>query len=110
AMQRYIAFGRHDDLDLPADAPPRAIHLDPAYGEPHAYVAYIRMRQHRHDDPIHSARAAIERDPVSQLGWYLLGCGLMSRAIEQGSVTDLEHAVAPFLRARAINPEWHPPQ
>jgi serine/threonine-protein kinase len=110
AVPRYIAFGREEDLDAAVNGLQRAVDLDPAYGQPHAYIAYMRMRQHRHDDAIRSARAAVERDPANNWGWYLLGCALMSRGIEDGSVADLEHAVGPLLRARAIDPEWHPPQ
>jgi serine/threonine-protein kinase len=109
-MPRYIAYGKREDLDAAATALRRAIELDPAYGEPWALLAYMYTRQHRYADAIAAGREAIEREPAHHHGWYQLAVALTVRALETGVPRDLVDAVPPLLRARALNPRWHPTQ
>lgn len=109
-MPKYIASGDPADLEEGARALQRAMELDPALGEPHAFLAYMYLRQHRFDDAVAAARAAIEKEPDHYLGWYQLGLAITVRALERGTPRDLEHVIAPMLRATDLNPGYHPPQ
>jgi len=107
-MPKYIASGKQEDLDEGVTALQRAMELDPVMGEPYAFLAYMYGRQHRYDEAIAAARTAIDRDPGSHFGWYLLGIVFGMRAVERGIPIDMARAIPPILRARAINPEFHP--
>jgi TolB-like protein len=107
-MPKYIASGKKSDLDEGVAALQRAMELDPGYGEPYAFLAYMYMRQYRWDDAIAAARSAIEREPVSTYGWYLLGISHAARAFATEDPPALVGAIRALLRARAINPSYHP--
>lgn len=107
-MPKYIASGNTADLDEGVHALQKAMELDPSLGEPYAYLAYMYGRQHRYDDAIAAARAAIEIEPLGHMGWYLLGVALCLRALGNGTLEDLARAIPPLLRARSINPSFHP--
>lgn len=109
-MPRYIASGDRQHLADGVRALQRAMELDPALGEPYVFLAYMYGRQHRYDDAISAARSAIEREPNSYMGWYLLGIALSMRALETGTLTDLAQAIPPLLRCRALNRRFHPAQ
>ena len=51
-MPKYIASGRKEHLDEGVASLQRALELDPAYGEPYAYLAYLYMRQDRFADAL----------------------------------------------------------
>jgi tetratricopeptide (TPR) repeat protein len=82
--------------------------LDPSLGEPYAFLSYMYGRQHRHDEAIAAARTAIEREPGSFMGWYLLGITMGMRALERGIPADMARVIPAVLRAGAINPAFHP--
>ena len=109
-MPRYIATGNADVLDEGVAALERAMRLDPGYGAPYVFLAYMYARQQRYADSIRAACSAIEREPSGAFGWYLLGCGHMIGALETGALDELPKCVPPFLRARSLQPGWHPPQ
>jgi TolB-like protein/tetratricopeptide (TPR) repeat protein/tRNA A-37 threonylcarbamoyl transferase component Bud32 len=107
-MPLYIASGDQKHLDAGVAALQRAMELDPRYGEPYVFLAYMYLRQHRFDDSQRAARSAIDREPGSYMGWYLYGISIAARAVETGDVAPLPRAIPPLLRARALAPAWHP--
>jgi eukaryotic-like serine/threonine-protein kinase len=107
-MPKYISSGSAADLDEGVHALQRALQLDPALGEPYAFLSYMYTQQHRYDEAVDAARASLERDPGAFMGWYLLGLSLASRGVSTGILEDLARAVLPLLRCRAINPSFHP--
>ncbi|MGI8617592.1 MAG: protein kinase domain-containing protein [Gemmatimonadaceae bacterium] len=109
-MPRYIASGDPRDLEEGVRALQRAIELDPALGEPYAFLSYMYLRQHRFDEATVAARTAIEREPGNHIGWYLLGISFAARGLTEGNLDDLAAAVPPLLRCRALNPMHHPAQ
>ena len=108
-MPKYIAFGRQEDLDQGVAALQRAMTLDPSLGEPYPYLAYMYLRQRKYDDAVATARKAIEHDPGGPMAWFILGTILSMRAVSTETPADLARAIPPLLRARAINPAFHPP-
>ena len=107
-MPKYISSGSAADLDEGVHALQRALQLDPALGEPYAFLSYMYTQQHRYDEAVEAARASLERDPGAFMGWYLLGLSLVSRGVSTGSLEDMARSVLPLLRCRAINPSFHP--
>ena len=108
-MPKYIAFGRQEDLDQGVAALQRAMTLDPSLGEPYPYLAYMYLRQRKYDDAVATARKAIEHDPGGPMAWFILGTILSMRAVGTEAPADFARAIPPLLRARAINPAFHPP-
>ena len=51
---------------------------------------------------------AIELDPGAHMTWYLLGISLYLLVHHAGNVNNLTSAVQALLRARAVNPAFHP--
>jgi serine/threonine-protein kinase len=109
-MPKYISSGNAADLEDGVHALQRAIQLDPALGEPYAFLAYMYMQQHRFDEAVEAARASLDRDPSAFMGWYLLGGGLLMRGLMTADPVDMARAIPPLLRCRAINPSFHPAQ
>ncbi len=107
---KYIAFGRREDLDEGVVALQRAIALDPTLSDPHAFLAYMYLRQNRFDDAVATARVAAEREPGAHFPWHVLGASLCARGLARGTLADLQRAVPPFLRCRALNPAFHAAQ
>jgi serine/threonine-protein kinase len=107
-MPKYVASGRAQDLEEGVTALQRAMALDPAMGEPYAFLSYMYARQHRYDEAIAAAFTAVDRDPGSHMSWYLLGITHVARAVEQGVLVAMAHGIPPLLRAGAINPRFHP--
>lgn len=105
---KYIASGSAAVLDDGVRALQRAMQLDPALGEPYATLAYMYTQQHRYGEAIEAASASLAREPGAFLGWYMLGLPLLARGLGTGSLEDLPRAILPLLRARAINPSFHP--
>ena len=109
-MPRYIASGDQQHLTDGVRALQRAMAIDPTLGEPYVFLAYMYARQHRYDEAVSAARSAIEREPNSYMGWYLLAIALSTRALERGPLADVAQAIPPLLRCRAINRRFHPAQ
>ena len=107
-MPRYIASGRREDLDEGVSSLVRAMELDPSYGEPYVYLAYMYLRQHRYENALDAARTAIERDPGGYFGYYLLGISHGAYALSTGKLDELPKAIRPLLRSRALYPNFHP--
>ena len=107
-MPRYIASGRREDLDEGVASLVRAMELDPSYGEPYVFLAYMYLRQHRYEDALVAARQAIERDPTGYFGYYMLGLGYATYALSTGKLDELPNAIRPLLRSRAVYPNFHP--
>lgn len=107
-MPRYISTGDPRHLDEGVRALQRAMDLDPALGEPHAFLSYMYTRQHRFDDAVAAARGAIEREPEGYQGWYQLGLAHAVRGFSEGRLDDLRRAIPPLLRCRALAPGYHP--
>jgi serine/threonine-protein kinase len=107
---RYIASGSRAVLDDGARLLERAIALEPSIGEAHAWLAYMQFRQNRFDAAARTARQAVEREPASDMGWYMLGSAHLCRAVVAHEPTSLARAVPPYLRAVALNtsnlPAW----
>jgi eukaryotic-like serine/threonine-protein kinase len=104
---KYVAFGRREDLDEGVVALQRAIALDPMLSDPHAFLAYMYLRQNRYDDAVATARVATEREPGAHFPWHILGASLCARGLSRGTLADLARAVPPFMRCRALNPAFH---
>ena len=107
-MPRYIATGDPAALNEGVEALQQALRLDPTLGEPYTFLSYMYMHQRKYDEAIASARMAIERDPGAHMPWYLLGISLHSILSHTGDINNLVGAVQVMLRARAINPAFHP--
>ena len=99
----YIATGRREVLDEGVAHLERALALDPSIGEAYAWLAYMQARQERFDDAERTARAGVEREPGSFMGWYMLGIRHYAHAVTRGRPADLARAVPPLLRAIALN-------
>ena len=106
----YIASGRREVLDEGAQLLERAIELDPSIGEAHAWLAYMQFRQGRFDVSTRTARLGVEREPASDIGWYMLGVGHVCRGTVAHEPNALGRAIPPLLRAVALNagnlPAW----
>jgi serine/threonine-protein kinase len=109
-MPRYTASGLSEDLEQGVRDIQKAIELDPSMGEPYGYLAYTYSRQHRFDESIVAARIAVDHDPGGQMSWYLLGTLLAMRGLQVGRPVDLQRAIPPLLRSRAISASFHPAQ
>ena len=107
-MPRYIASGRREDLDEGVASLARAMELDPSYGEPYVFLAYMYLRQYRYEDALAAARSAIEREPAGYFGYYLLGITHAAYALSTGKLDELPNAIRPLLRSRALYPNFHP--
>ena len=107
-MPRYIATGDPAVLNEGVEALQQALLLDPTLGEPHTFLAYMYLHQRKYDEAIASARMAIELDPGAHMPWYLLGISLYLILSHTGDISNLVGAVQVLLRARAINPAFHP--
>jgi TolB-like protein/tRNA A-37 threonylcarbamoyl transferase component Bud32 len=104
----YIATGRREVLEEGTRLLERALLLDATIGEAYAWLAYMHLRENRFDDAERVGRRGIERDPSSFMCWYMLSIGRLSRAVIEHRPAELARAVAPQLRAIAINPGYHP--
>ena len=109
-MPKYTASGLAEDLDEGVRAIQKAIELDPSMGEAYGYLAYTYCRQYRYDESVAAARTAVGFDPGGQMSWYVLGAVLAMRGLELGRPIDLQRAVPPLLRSRAISASFHPAQ
>lgn len=103
-MPRYISTGDPAVLDEGVRALRRAMELDPAMGEPYAFLAYMYTQQHRYDEAVAAARTAVEREPGGTMCWYLLGVSLIARGLSNGTLEDIPEAIPPLLRVQTFHP------
>ena len=104
----YIAAGRREILDEGARLLERAIALDPSIGEAYGWLAYMQFRQGRFDIATRTARMGVEREPASDMGWYMLGVSHACRGAVAHEPEALARAIPPLLRAAALNPGHFP--
>lgn len=107
-MPKYIASGSPVDLSDGVIALQRAMQLDPSLSTPYAFLSYMYSQQGRFEDAIQSARTAIERQPEYHFPWYLMALPLLSRALRDGTLTDLVRAIPLLLRSWSLNATFHP--
>jgi serine/threonine-protein kinase len=100
----YIASGRREVLDEGTQLLEHAIELDPSIGEAYAWLAYMQFRQGRFDVSTRTAKLGVEREPASDIGWYMLGAGHVCRGTVAHEPNALRQAIPPLLRTVALNP------
>ena len=79
---RFIATSDTADLEAAVSHLTRATLLDPHLGEPYAWLAYCRGRQHRFGEARAAGRRAVELDPGGFYGFYFLGTALWMEGSE----------------------------
>ncbi len=104
---RWIHRTDPDDLSRASGFLQRALELDPEFGEPHALLCYVYMRQGKIEQAIQAGTKGVENNPDLYTSHYFLGAACWLAGYELSDAY-LQHGVKHFLDAIRVEPASAP--
>jgi serine/threonine protein kinase len=104
---RWIHRTDPDDLSRASAFLQRALELDPEFGEPHALLCYVYMRQSKLDQAIQAGEKGVANNPDLYTSHYFLGVACWMAGYEL-SDAHFQRAVKHFLDAVRVEPAYAP--
>ena len=103
---RYIARARREDLDRAIVHLERAIALDPGLAEPHGWLSYAYMREHRSEEAVRAGHRATELAPDSSLAYYFAAIAHHVKGAVEHRVQSYHEAIPLYVRSIELEPEY----
>jgi len=104
---RWIHRTDPDDLSRASGLLQRALELDPEFGEPHAWLCYVYMRQSKLERAIQAGAKGVENNPDLYTSHYFLGAACWLAGYELSDAF-LQQGVKHFLDAIRVEPAYVP--
>ena len=104
---RWIHRTDPDDLSRASGFLQRALELDPEFGEPHALLCYVYMRQSKLDQAIQAGTKGVENNPDLYTAHYFLAVACWVAGLELSDAYS-QRGVNHFLDAIRVEPAYTP--